>query len=151
MIELLVTFIIISSSFLLFGYWFRYTCLLILSARTTRDYAASVAMVNQLRFIDVQSQLRSRAGANLERLKESLDRDYSVLTYLLNHAAIGSRGDAAMETRMLVIDYRIMQACYRVSSKLSPAVACRALNEMSQVVAYFANPMGERSALSAAA
>lgn len=150
MIELLVTFVIISSSFLLFGYWFRYSCLLILNAKTTRDYAASVAMANQLEFLGVQSQLCSH-GADLELLKDSLDRDYRVLTYLLNHSAAASSGDAAVEERMLEIDYRLMRAWYRVSRNLSPSVACRALNEMSQVVAYFANAMGERSGVPAAA
>jgi hypothetical protein len=150
MIELLVTFVITSSSFLLFGYWFRYTCLLILSAKTTRNYTVSVAMANQLTFLEVQSQLRSQV-VDLEPLKEFLDRDYRVLTYLLNHSAIPSNGDASLEKRMLEIDYRIMRAWYRVSRNLSPSAACRALNEMSQVVAYFANSMGERSAVSAAA
>ena len=88
---------------------------------------------------------------DLEPLKEFLDRDYRVLTYLLNHSAIPSNGDASLEKRMLEIDYRIMRAWYRVSRNLSPSAACRALNEMSQVVAYFANSMGERSAVSAAA
>lgn len=147
MIELLVTVIISSSSFLLFGYWFRYTCLLILSARTTRDYAASVAMANQLNFLEVQSQLRV-SNANLAALQQSLDRDYRVLTYLLNNSAIG---DSGIEKRMLQVDYRMMRAWYRVSRNLSPSVACRALEEMSQVVAHFANSMGERSAVSAAA
>jgi hypothetical protein len=150
MIELLATFIITSSSFLLFGYWFRYTCLLILSAKTTRDYAPSVAMANRLSFLEVQTQLRSSV-ANLDGLMESLDRDYQVLTYLLNHAAIVARGDAAVEKRMLEVDYRIMRAWYSVSRNLSPAVANRALIEMSQVVAHFANSMGERAAFPAAA
>lgn len=150
MMELLTTFIITSSSLLLFLYWFRYTCLLILSARTTRDYAANVAMANQLNFLEVQSELR-RSAADLNRLKTSLDRDYRVLTYLLNNAAIAAHGDVAVEERMLEIDYRIMRAWYAVSHNLAPSVACRALNEMSQVVAYFANSMGERCAVSAAA
>ena len=40
MLESVLTILISVSSTLLFGYWFRYTCLLILSAKTTRDYAA---------------------------------------------------------------------------------------------------------------
>jgi len=150
MIELLITVALTGSSFLLFGYWFRYTCLLILSAKTTRDYAASVAMANQLNFLEVQAQLRNRAS-DLERLKESLDRDYRVLTYLLRNSAIVSSNDVAIEKQMLEIDYRIMRAWYRLSHHLSPLVACRALHEMSQVVAYLANWMGERAAASAAA
>ena len=41
MIELLATTIITVSSVALFGYWFRYTCLLILSAKTTQDLCGS--------------------------------------------------------------------------------------------------------------
>ncbi len=58
MLELIVTLVITVSSVLLFGYWFRYTCLLILSAKTTRDYAADIAAANQLSFLQVQAQLR---------------------------------------------------------------------------------------------
>ena len=55
MIELVTTVIITASSVLLFGYWFRYTCLLILSAKTTRDFAGQVAAANQLGFLEVQT------------------------------------------------------------------------------------------------
>jgi hypothetical protein len=37
MLELVATGIITASSVFLFAYWFRYTCLLILSAKTTLD------------------------------------------------------------------------------------------------------------------
>jgi hypothetical protein len=151
MTELITTLVIITSSVALFAYWFRYTCLLILSAKTTRDYAASVATVNQLGFLQVQSVLRDRASADLDVLRDSLDRDYKVLTYLLKHTANPSTGDAAIEKRMLEIDYRIMGAWYAVSRHFSPAAARRALNEMSTVVAHFANAMGERAIAGAAA
>ena len=78
MLELVATGIITASSIFLFGYWFRYTCFLILSAKTTRDYAAEVAMANQLGFLEVQSQLCQNVP-QLDRLRDSLDRDYSVL------------------------------------------------------------------------
>jgi hypothetical protein len=147
MVELVATAVITASSVLLFGYWFRYTCLLILSAKTTRDYAASVAMANQLGFLEVQAQLAQNVP--LDRLQASLDRDYNVLTYLLKNAnAIGEDG---IEMRMLQINYRVMHAWYSVSRKFSPAAAARAIEEMSQVVAHFANAMGERSAVGAAA
>jgi hypothetical protein len=151
MIELVATVVIMASSGLLFGYWFRYTCLLMLSARTTRDYAASVAMANQLGFLEVQAQLRVQSTADLDRLKESLDRDYKVLTYLLKHAAAPSEGQDALEKRMLEINYRLMGAWYSLSRRFSPAAACRALDEMASVVAHFANSMGERAAEGAAA
>ena len=72
MLELIVTVVITLSSVLMFGYWFRYTCLLILSATTTRDYAVDVATANPIelpaspdaialktRAISISSKLRS--------------------------------------------------------------------------------------------
>jgi hypothetical protein len=150
MTELIATVVIMSSSVFLFGYWFRYTCLLILSARTSRDYAASIAMANQLSFLEVQAVLRE-SNSNLDQLKHLLDRDYKVLTYLLKNAANPSRGGDAVENRMLEIDYRLMRAWYSISRRFSPAAAMSALDEMSQVVAHFANSMGERATAGAAA
>jgi len=151
MIELIATIVIMASSVLLFGYWFRYTCLLILSARTTRDYAASVALANQLSFPEVQAQLREVATADMDRLKDALDRDYKVLTYLLKNAAKASDGQDALEKRMLEINYRLMHSWYSVSRRFSPSTACAALEEMASTVAHFANSMGERAAVGAAA
>jgi hypothetical protein len=150
MMELIATIIITASSALLFGYWFRYTCLLVLSTRTVRDYAGEVATANQLGFLEIQSQLRA-GSPELDRLRGLLDRDYAVLTSLLKHASAGSSKDLGIETRMLEINYRLMGAWYRISNRFSPAAARRALDEMSLIVAYFANAMGERAAMSAAA
>jgi hypothetical protein len=149
MLELTATAVITASSVLLFGYWFRYTCLLILSARTTRDYAASVAHANQLGFLQVQTQLLA-TGVNLDVLKTTLDRDYEVLRYLLKHASNSGIGEQSIESRMLAINYRVMRGWFSLSRRFSPAAAARALEEMSQVVSHFANSMGERSAMSAA-
>jgi hypothetical protein len=149
MLELIATVIITASSALLFGYWFRYTCILILNAKTTRDFAGEVAMANQLSFQLVQNELQT-ASADLSRLHESLNRDYALLTYLISHAA-GAQGDVGLEDRMLQLNYRLMGACYRISQPFSAAAARKALEEMSQVVAHFANVMGERSMAGAAA
>jgi hypothetical protein len=151
MIELVATIVITASSVLLFGYWFRYTCLLILSARTTRDYAGGVAAANQLKFPEVQAVLRSKGIADLDALKESLDRDYRVVTYLLRHSATPDERESALEKRMLEVNYRLMRTWYRFSRQLSPSAACKALEEMALVVAHFANSMGERATAAAAA
>ncbi len=67
--------------------------------------------------------LRDTNVADLDRLKDSLDRDYKVLTYLLKHAANPSKGDDAMEKRMLEINYRMMRAWYSGQPRFSPAAA----------------------------
>src|SRR5262249_11704125 len=146
MIELAATSIITVSSALLFGYWYRYTCLLILSAKTSRDYAGDVAAQNQLSFLDVQHQLREGLG-DLDRLHLSLDRDYVVLAKLFE----GSGGEQGLEDRMLQLDYRVMKAWYRVSKNFSTRAAKSALEEMAMVVSHFANSMGERASSPSAA
>jgi hypothetical protein len=150
-IELVATTVVIASSVLLFAYWFRYTCMLILSAKTTRDYAGDVAAANQLAFLEVQNQLRTGHRSDLGRLRSSLDRDYAVITYLLEHAASPSKQVSAIENQMLAINYRLMGAWFSISRRFSTSAACRALNEMAGVVAHFANAMGERAACGAAA
>ena len=150
-LELAVTVIIVAGSALLFGYWFRYTCLLILSARTARDYAGDVAAANQLSFLEVQARLRDGAYADLDPLRTALDRDYSLITYLLKNAAHSGAEESSIEARMLELHYKLMGAWYKVSRPFSAQAARRALEEMSVVVAHFANVMGERAACASAA
>jgi hypothetical protein len=148
MLELIVTVLITVSSALLFGYWFRYTCLLILSARTTRDYAAEIAQVNQLSFLQVQAQLRDQP-VHLDRLQAALDRDYAAITNLIQNAS--GQGDWGMEDRMLQLNYRLMGVWCGISRRFSNEMGRRALDEMSTIIAHFANAMGERAAVGAAA
>ena len=149
MIELLTTIIITASSVLLFGYWFRYTCLLILSAKTTRDYAGQVVTANQLGFLEVQAQLRANVDS-LDSLRAILDRDYAVLSGLLKQAGESPSEGSSMEKSMLALDYRVMHAWSRVAGTFSPSAARQALEEMSMVVAHFANSMGRQAAGAAA-
>jgi hypothetical protein len=149
MLEFIVTGGMTIGSVLLFGYWFRYTCMLILSTKTIRDHAGSMAAAHQLSFLQVQSQLRGSASANLGRLHDALDRDYAIVMRLL--AQRPSSAQSGMESWMLQMNYRLMSNWAHVSSRFSPAAACRALDEMSQVVAHFANAMGELASAPAAA
>jgi hypothetical protein len=149
MLELIVTLVITVSSVLMFGYWFRYTCLLILSAETTRDYAADIATANQLSFLQVQAELRDQQPADLNRLQASLDRDLAVVTYLIQHTS--GQGEWGMEARMLKLNYRLMSTWCSVSQRFSPEAGRRALDEMSLIVSHFANSLGEQASAGAAA
>jgi hypothetical protein len=145
MVELITTGVMTVGSVSLLAYWFRYMCLLILGAKTTHDYAAQVATANQLSFLEVQSQLGAGACTELDRLHASLDRDYTLLTNLLKHAAGSAGEESSIEAGMLEMNYRLVSTWARVSRNFSPAAARRALEEMSLVVAHFANIMGERN------
>jgi hypothetical protein len=149
MLELIVTLVIVVSSVLMLGYWFRYSCLLILSAETTRDYAADIATANQLSFLQVQAELRDPQSADLNRLQASLNRDLAVVTYLIQNAS--GQGEWGMEDRMLRLNYRVMSTWCSFSRRFSPEAARQALDEMSMIVSHFANSLGERAAVGAAA
>src|SRR5271167_3555993 len=125
--ESIATIVIMAGSVLLFAYWFRYTCLLMLHARTARDYAREVATANQLSFANVQSQL-CVDNADLNSLHDLLDRDYDVVTRLMNDAA---NGQAGIEEKMLAFNYRLASVRYRVAQRYSIQSARQALEEMS--------------------
>lgn len=146
---MIATILIIGISVALFVYWFRYTCVLILSARSTEDFAGEVAAANQLNFLEVQETLRAGA-TNLAAVQALLDRDYAVLTYMLNHTAQLEVGGESLEEQILKLDYRIMKTWYSLAKLLWPDQARFALEEMSLVVAHLANQMGERTAATTA-
>ena len=148
MIELVATATITLSSAGLFVYWFRYTCLLILSTKAARDYTVAVALANQLQVLEVQAALPEASSADLQRLHQLLERDYKVLSHLFRS---GSSGERDLEERMLGLYYRVMAATYGASRGFSESFARKALEEMSLVVAHFANALGERAVAGAAA
>jgi hypothetical protein len=150
MIELIATVVITASSIVLFGYWFRYTCLLILSAKTARDYAVDVARSHKLGFAEVQAQLQQGVSPDLDRLRTTLDNDFKVVRNLLKSMPNVGEGQSALEAQMLALNYRLMGAWYHVSRYFSGSAAARVIGEMSMVVAHFANLTGEQAACSAA-
>jgi hypothetical protein len=146
---LITTALILAISIGLFVYWFRYTCLLILSARTTRDYASEIAMAKGLGFIGLQQQLlTSTLRSDLDQINASLQRDYGMISSLLRTG--GDTNPAiAPEDAILRVDYTMMKAWYVVARTFSSRQAAVALDEMCQIVNYFANAMGERAASAA--
>jgi len=132
-------------------YWLRYTCELILSTKSARDYTRDVAAANHLRFLQVQQELAQVRERNvLDALRSKLDYDYQLLTYLLVHGpAFQTNGDR-IEQVVLMLNFRLLKAYYKLTCPISVSIGKRALKEMTQVIGYFANRMGERSAYAAA-
>lgn len=137
-------------SVVLFAYWFRYTCLLILSTRPARDFAKNVADANRLSFRDVQATLGGALKtADLDALQSRLDHDYALITCLLRHGAEFKVAGSAIEERMLMVHYSIMRRWYALARRLSVTRGRQAIEEMAQIVNHFAGLMGERSASAA--
>jgi len=144
---MIASILIIVFSAVLFVYWFRYTCLLILSTKTTKDYTSLVASANQLELLETQESLRMGVEPErLDGLRASLENDYRVLTSLLRHAAEFQIGGYNIEQRMLMVDFACMQLWYGVCRRFSQSQAHQTLDEMSSIVSHFANAMGERGA-----
>lgn len=142
---MLASAIIIAFSTALLLCWFRYSCRLILRAKPARDYTAEVTAANELGLLEVQQDLpHARERGHLDTLQQKLERDYHLLNYLLHHSpALQSDG---FEQHMIMLDFKVMKACYALTSKLSRSKSRAVLQEMTQVVCYFANAMGERAA-----
>ncbi len=142
---MIISALIIVVSVVLFCYWFRYTCVLILNTRTTKDFSEEIAAANNLQFAEVQAQLSASSVAELDRVQQSLERDYRVVTNLLKKAGDVQVGEDSLEEIMLRLDFQAMNALYSMSRHFSGSGARGALDEMSQIVAHFANVCGERA------
>jgi hypothetical protein len=133
---MIASVLIITFSLVLFIYWFRYSCLLLLR----RGADLPVTAADRFSCVTVQQGLQT--GMELDPLYRALDRDYRVLTYLLEHAA-GLELES-VEYRLLVLDYKLMQGWYRLTKSAAPRQARRALGEMADVLSVMVGRIGEQ-------
>jgi hypothetical protein len=138
---MLAGILIIALSLALFIYWFRYSCILILRNRSEIAAASTIARDNRFSYGDVLERLRSEPS--LDVLQASLERDYRVLKYLMEHA-VGLEL-ASLEDRLLMLDYRVMQAVYRITRTAYPQQARNAISEMATVLGVIAHRIGEQA------
>jgi hypothetical protein len=138
---MLASILIIGFSLVLLVYWFRYSCILVLRNNTVEAAKVPAIPDNRFSFSHVQTQLK--AGLELDPLHRSLDRDYQLITYLLEHAA-GLELDS-LEDRLLVVDYKVMQGWYRLTRTAAPRQAREALSEMASVLAVLGQRIGEQA------
>jgi hypothetical protein len=134
---MIASVLILVFSAVLLVYWFRYSCLLLLRNAAERqdtiaDERFSIAMVLE----------RVRTEPQLDALERALERDYHMLTYLVKHAA--DLELASIENRMLILDYKLMRICYRVTRLFAPAQSRRALSEMASALAAVARQTSQQ-------
>jgi len=135
---MLASILIIIFSLVLFLYWFRYSCILLLRSRADQPVTEAA---DRFHYSDVQQRLKT--ALELDPLHHSLDRDYQVLTYLLEHAA-GLELER-LEYRLLVLDYKLMQGWYRLTKSTAPRQARRALAEMADVLGVLVGRIGQQA------
>jgi hypothetical protein len=137
---MLASILISAVSLLLLIYWFRYSCLILLRSRAERSECPSE---RQFSFLEVRERLKTERG--LDPLHRSLERDYRILTYLLQHTAM--LGPQSLENRILMLDYKLMRCWYRLTRIAAPEQASGALSEMAAVLACLAQKMDEKADL----
>ena len=136
---MIVSILIIVFSAGLLVYWFRYSCLLLL-----RNSAVHTdAVVPDERFSIGKVLERVRTEEQLAPLERALDRDYHMLSYLLKHAA--DLELASIENRMLILDYKLMRLCYKLTRVIAPSLSRKALTEMAKVLGAVARQAGHQS------
>ena len=96
---------IIAISVILFVYWLRYSCVMLLRNAQERTEVSTVA---DERFSISSVRERLKTEGDLDSLERALERDYHVVTYLIEHAA--DLELASIENKLLVIDYKLMRA-----------------------------------------
>jgi len=124
----------------LLGYWFRYSCLLLLRSRADRAVVASEYQFNLFQVRD-----RIKTDPVLDVLHQSLERDYHILNYLLQHTAL--LGGRSLEDRILLLDYAVMRGWYRLTRNSAPERARVALSEMAAVLVCLAQKLDAKAGL----
>jgi hypothetical protein len=139
---MIASIFIIATSVVLFVYWLRYSCVLLL--RNAQERAA-VSTLQDDRF-NVSSIIeRLKSETELDPLERALDRDYHVLSYLISHAA--DLELMSIENRLLMFNYRIMRTWSRMTRSLAPKQSRRALGEMASVLNVLVCQMSEPNRL----
>ena len=133
---------IIAISVVLFVYWLRYSCVILLRSAQQR---AEMPTVADERFSAFSVLERLKTEADLAPLERALERDYYVLTYLIEHAA--DLELASIENKLLVLDYKLMRLWSHVTRTLAPQQSRKALSEMASVLSVLAGQMGQQSHL----
>jgi len=142
---MLASVLIILISFVLLIYWFRYSCILLV-----RGYAEQPAPgTAEGRFNFPAVRERVQVDPELDPLQVALQRDYRLITYLLEHAA--GLELSSFEDKLLVWDYRAMRLWYWVTKTAAPRQARQALLEMASVLAILDGRIGERAGATPAA
>ena len=133
---------IIAISVILFVYWLRYSCVMLLRNAQERTEVSTVA---DERFSISSVRERLRTEGDLDSLERALDRDYHVVTYLIEHAA--DLELASIENKLLVIDYKLMRVWSHLTRTAAPEQSRKALAEMASVLSVLVEQMSAQGHL----
>ena len=128
--------------------WLRSASQSALRQRFEQDYSAEVAEANQLEFLAIRRALSSvpEEVADYRGVLAALERDYQALSYLLRNAATVHVGRYSRAERLLIFDFRLLSLSVRLSRVLGWRSWRSNLMEMTTILQYFGNVVGQRLA-----
>src|ERR1035438_5363214 len=129
---------IVGISAVLLAYWLRYSCVMLLHG--AQEHSAMLTVADE-RFSASSVLERLKTEADLAPLERALERDYRVVTYLIEHAT--DLELASIENKLLVFDYQLMRLWSRLTRTLAPQQSRQALSEMASVLRVLVGQMGE--------
>jgi hypothetical protein len=112
--------------------------------RNAQERAAQSTKVDD-RFSVASVIERLKSEPELDPLERALERDYHVVSYLINHTA--DLELMSIENRLLILNYRLMRIWSRMTRSLAPEQSRRALTEMASVLNVLVSQMGEHNEL----
>ena len=130
-------FILLISA-ILFVYWLRYSCLLLLRNAQER---AGMSKLDDPRFSFSSVLERLKTEGDLGPLEYALERDYHVVMYLIEHTV--DLELASIENKLLVIDCKLMRMWSRLTRSVAPQQSRKALSEMAVVLSVLVGQVGE--------
>lgn len=136
---------------LFLAYWFRRNVLAELKAAPAGARIEQVCQANHLRFHEIRQRplggLEPDEAASLAR---DLAREYRTLVWLLRHAGGAERRRLRFIERMLMADFRLVQAWFWLTLRFSERQPRRALEEMISILVRLADGLAGRIASSQA-
>ncbi len=143
-----ISVFILAMSGALLVFWLRSVVQSILRERFEQSYSAEVAEANRLEFLHIRKALQEQAGevADYRGALDALERDFEALNYLLRNAATVHVGRITPSERLLATDFHLMRLWARVSRALGLRGWRSSLVEMTSILEYFGNVVGQRLA-----
>lgn len=130
-----------------FFYWFRYNCTVVLRRRVSVEHARHVASANQLSFAELGSRLDDFERPQLMEADQALAREYEILVCLLRYTSPVQPPVFTFDQRLLMADFAVQQWWFRATSRWLTGPARQSLHERINILMHFAHLMGKRTAL----
>jgi len=148
MLATFMSVFILLFSLVLLGFWVRATGQRILRQRFEQDYAGNIAETMQLDFFAIREALEETPEdiADYGGVLSTLERDYEALTYLLRNAATVHLGRYSRSERLLILDFQLLRFWVRLKRVVGLESWQSGLLEMTRILEYFSNVMGQRLA-----